>query len=132
MSTSLRRLLASEASAAVVLICLLVGAVFVSEGLKKFLFPDDSGVGRITTIGIPSPDVLAPFVEIVEIVGGLLLLLGLRIRLAAIPLIVNMLVALATTKIPILAKEGFGKMVHEARTDWSMLLGSFFLLLVGA
>jgi putative oxidoreductase len=132
MSTSLRRLLASEASAAVLLIRLLVGAVFVSEGLQKFLFPDDLGVGRFTTIGMPSPDILAPFVGIVEIVGGLLLLLGLLTRLAAIPLIVDMRVALATTKIPILAKEGFWKMAHEARTDWSMLLGALFLRLVGA
>jgi putative oxidoreductase len=132
MSTSLCRLLASHTSAAVILIRLLVGAVFVSEGLQKFLFPDDLGVGRFTKIGIPPPDVLAPFVGVVEIVGGLLLLLGLLTRLAAIPLVLDMLVALATTKIPILAKEGFWKMAHEARTDWSMLLGSLFLLLVGA
>jgi putative oxidoreductase len=116
----------------VLLIRLVVGAVFVSESLQKFLFPADLGVGRFQQIGIPSPDVLAPFVGIVETVGGLLLLLGLLTRLAAIPLIVDMLVAMATTKIPILFNEAFWKMAHEARTDWSMLLGSLFLLLVGA
>ena len=67
-----------------------------------------------------------------EIVGGLLLLLGLLTRLAALALLVDMLVAIATTKLPILLKEGVWKMAHEARTDWSMLLGALFLLLGGA
>ena len=132
MTASFCRLLASDAPAAVLLIRLLVGAVFVSEGIQKFLFPADLGVGRFTKIGIPSPEVLAPFVGVVEIVGGLLLLLGLLTRLAALALLVDMLVAIATTKLPILLKDGVWKMAHEARTDWSMLLGALFLLLVGA
>ena len=84
MTASFCRLLASDAPAAVLLIRLLVGAVFVSEGIQKFLFPADLGVGRFTKIGIPSPEVLAPFVGVVEIVGGLLLLVGLLTRLAAL------------------------------------------------
>ena len=132
MTPSLRRLLASNASAAVLLIRFLVGAVFVSEGIQKFLFPADLGVGRCTQIGLPSPGVLAPFVGVVEIVGGLLLLLGLLTRLAAITLIIDMLVAIVTTKIPMLLHHGVWKMAHEARPDWSMLLGALFLLLVGA
>jgi uncharacterized membrane protein YphA (DoxX/SURF4 family) len=75
---------------------------------------------------------MAPFVGVFEITCGSLVLLGLTTRLAAIPLIVIMLVAIATTKVPILINEGFWKMAHEARTDWSMLLGSIYLLLVGA
>jgi hypothetical protein len=47
-------------------------------------------------------------------------------------LIINMLVAIATTKIPILLQKGFWSMAHESRTDFSMLLGSIFLLIVGA
>jgi uncharacterized membrane protein YphA (DoxX/SURF4 family) len=43
-----------------------------------------------------------------------------------------MLVAIASTKVPILLSDGFWKMAHEARTDWSMLLGSLFLLIAGA
>jgi putative oxidoreductase len=131
-SLSLHRLLASDAPAAVLLIRVMVGAVFVSEGIQKFLFPAELGVGRFTKLGLPSPAVLAPFVGIVEIVGGLLLLLGLLTRLAAFALLVDMLVAIATTKIPLLLKDGIWKMAHEARTDWSMLLGALFLLLVGA
>jgi uncharacterized membrane protein YphA (DoxX/SURF4 family) len=116
----------------VVLIRLLVGAVFLSEGIQKFLYPDALGVGRFTKIGIPLPGVMAPFVGVVEIVCGLLLLIGLATRLAAIPLVIDMVVAIATTKIPILLEEGFWRMAHEARTDYAMLLGLVFLVLVGA
>lgn len=121
----------TKAVLAVALIRVMVGAVFLSEGIQKFIFSDALGVGRFIKIGIPAPEILAPFVGIVEIVCGTLLLLGFATRLAAIPLIVDMLVAIATTKMPILMKDGFWSMAHEARTDWSMLLGSLFLLLVG-
>jgi len=114
-----------------ILIRLMVGGVFLSEGIQKFLFPETVGVGRFTKIGIPAPEILAPFVGVVEICGGILILAGLLTRLAAIPLIVNMLVAIASTKIPILVSRGFWSMAHESRTDYSMLLGSAFLLIVG-
>jgi uncharacterized membrane protein YphA (DoxX/SURF4 family) len=126
------RIIRSGAPAAVILVRLIVGAVFLSEGIQKFLFPDQLGVGRFTKIGIPAPEFTAPFVGGVEIVCGSLVLLGMLTRLAAIPLIVDMLVAIASTKIPILAGKGFWAMAHESRTDWSMLLGSAFLLIVGA
>ncbi|MBX3431982.1 MAG: DoxX family protein [Pirellulales bacterium] len=116
---------------AVVLIRLMVGAVFVSEGTQKFLFPAEVGSERFARIGIPFPEIVAPLVGGVEIGCGLLVLLGAWTRLAAIPLIVIMLTALATTKLPILQEQGFWKAAHESRTDWSMLLGSIFLLLVG-
>jgi uncharacterized membrane protein YphA (DoxX/SURF4 family) len=71
-------------------------------------------------------------VGVVEIVCGVLLIAGLLTRLAAVPLIVDITVAIWTTKIPILMKQGFWAMAHEARTDWCMLLGSVFLMLAGA
>lgn len=116
----------------VLLIRWMVGVVFLSEGIQKFLFSDALGVGRFLKIGIPAPELLAPFVGLVEIVCGSLVLLGLLTRLATIPLIVNMIVAIYSTKIPILLKEGFWKMAHETRTDFCMLFGSLFLLIVGA
>ncbi len=122
----------SRAPAAVLLVRLLVGAVFLSEGIQKFLFPETLGVGRFTKIGIPAPAVMAPFVGVVEIVFGLLLIIGLLTRLATIPLLIDILVAIVTTKIPMLIRDGFWKMAHEARTDYAMLLGLVFLLLVGA
>ena len=127
-----KKLIATRAHAAVILIRLLVGAVFLSEGIQKFLYPEELGAGRFIKIGIPSPAVMAPFVGVVEIIGGALILAGLLTRLAAIALIIDMLVAISTTKIPMLMKSGFWAMAHEARTDYSMLLGSIFLLIVGA
>jgi uncharacterized membrane protein YphA (DoxX/SURF4 family) len=126
------KFLATHASAAVILIRLMVGGVFLSEGIQKFLFPDALGVGRFGKIGIPSPEVMAPFVGVCEIVCGVLLILGLLTRFAAVTMIINMLVAISTTKVPILLNSGFWSMAHEARTDYAMLLGSLFLLIVGA
>jgi len=119
-------------SSATILIRLIVGAVFLSEGIQKFLFPTELGVGRFIKIGIPIPEFSAPFVGVFEILCGILILIGLFTRLASIPMIINMIVAISTTKIPILLNEGFWKMAHETRTDWSMLLGSIFLLIVGS
>jgi len=78
------------------------------------------------------PEIMAPFVGGVEIVCGTMVVVGLLTRVAAIPLIIDMVVAIASTKIPILMGKGFWAMAHEARTDYSMLLGSIFLLVVGA
>jgi putative oxidoreductase len=124
---SLRRFLfETTAPRAVVLIRLAVGAVFLSEGLQKFLFPADLGVGRFAKISLPSPELLAPFVGTFEITCGMLVLLGLLTRLAAIPLAVIMLVAIATTKIPFWRAHGFLAAMHEARVDYAMLLGALF------
>jgi uncharacterized membrane protein YphA (DoxX/SURF4 family) len=121
----------TTAPASVILVRLLIGAVFLSEGIQKFLFPDQLGAGRFLTIGLPSPEILGPFVGGFEILSGTLVLIGLLTRLATIPLLVIMAVALTTTKWPILVNQGFWTMAHEARTDWSMTFGALFLLLVG-
>ena len=126
------KVIATVAPRSLILIRLIVGAVFLSEGIQKFLFPNDLGVGRFIKIGIPAPQVMAPFVGVIEVVCGTLIILGLLTRLAAIPLIIDMLVAISTTKIPILIKSGFWAMAHEARVDYAMLLGSIFLLIIGA
>jgi len=97
-----------------------------------FLFPAALGVGRFVKIGIPAPQFFAPIVGVVEIVGGTLLIIGFITRLAAILLLIDISVAIATTKIPMLSRAGFWSTVHEARTDYCMLLGLVFLLLVGS
>jgi uncharacterized membrane protein YphA (DoxX/SURF4 family) len=131
--TSLReRVLATNAPAATILVRLVVGAVFLSEGIQKFLFPDALGVGRFAKIGIPSPEVMAPFDGVVEIVCGSMLIFGLLTRLASIPLLIDITVAIVTTKIPMLMKDGFWKMAHESRVDYAMLLGLCFLIVVGS
>jgi putative oxidoreductase len=143
--SSLERYTQTKAPASVVLIRVMVGLVFVTEGIQKFLYPDELGVGRFLKIGIPAPETMAPFVGVVEIVCGGLLILGLLARLAAMPLIITISTAIVTTKIPMLLghgiwrftlaklpRYGFLSMIHEARTDLAMLLGLLFLLIVGA
>jgi uncharacterized membrane protein YphA (DoxX/SURF4 family) len=100
--------------------------------MQKSLFPDQLGAGRFVKIGLPSPELLGPLVGAFEIGCGCLVLLGLLTRLAVIPLLVIMAVALITTKWPMLAAQGFWHMAHESRTDWAMTLGSIVLLVAGA
>ncbi len=126
-----KKLIHTDNSKTTILIRLMVGAVFLSEGIQKFLFADTLGAGRFEKIGLPSPEFLGSFVGSFEIVCGLLILIGLLTRLASIPLIIIMLVAIVTTKSEVLAEKGFWEMMHGSRTDWSMLLGSIFLLIKG-
>jgi putative oxidoreductase len=105
--SSLRRFMATTAPSSVILIRLAVGGVFLSEGIQKFLFPNELAAGRFIKIGIPSPEIMGPFVGIIETVCGSLIILGLLTRLAAIPLIIDMCVALISTKLPILLGHGF-------------------------
>ena len=139
------KLLKTDGPPIVILVRLFVGTIFISEGLQKFLYTMELGAGRFAKIGIPYPNVMAPFVGVVEVTCGALLLLGLFTRLAAVPLIITMLVAIISTKIPILLgygfwgfrlgavpSYGFWSMAHEMRTDWALLLGSTFLLIIGA
>ena len=127
-----KKLLAAGGSPANFVIRLAVGAVFFLEGVKKFLFAEQWGSGRFARIGIPVPVLTAPFVGTVETVCGLLLLLGLSTRPASFLLIIDISVAIATTKVPIFLKSGFWPMEAEARTDFSMLMGLIFLLIAAA
>ena len=141
----LAKFTATTAPAAVVLIRLLVGGIFLSEGIQKFLYPVELAAGRFAKIGIPWPEMMGPFVGGVEVVCGLLVLFGFLTRLAVVPLIITMCVALVSIKVPILLGQeflgftlrplpryGFWSMMHESRNDLCMLLGSIFLLVVGA
>jgi uncharacterized membrane protein YphA (DoxX/SURF4 family) len=136
---------AASASAWVVFVRLAVALVFLPEGVQKLVFPEILGSGRFTRIGIPAPEILGPFVGGVELVCGLLILVGLLTRAAAVPLIVTMIVAIVSTKIPILlgrdwwifdvadvSRYGFWSFLHETRTDWAMLMACLYLLAVGA
>ncbi|MBE8726357.1 DoxX family protein [Flavobacterium sp. KB82] len=110
----------------------MTGAVFLSEGMQKFLFPETLGAGRFAKIGLPAAEFLANFTGCFEIICGILVLIGLFVRAACTALIVIMIAAIAATKTEILIDKGFWKMLHESRTDWAMLLGSIFLLIKGA
>ncbi|MGE3465868.1 MAG: DoxX family protein [Pyrinomonadaceae bacterium] len=141
----IQRITASYAPTATILIRFVVGLVFFGEGVQKFLYPDSVGAGRFAKIPIPNPEITASLVGSLEIVCGILIILGLLTRIAALPLIAIMLTAILTTKIPILlgtewlgfslrkvSYYGIWGFLHESRTDLAMLFGSLFLLIVGA
>ncbi len=126
----------------ILLLRLMAGGVFFWEGLLKFVYTNQ-GVGRFTKIGIPYPHETAVFVACLEIGGGLLLLSGLATRLIAIPFVIEMIVAILTTKIslylgtsplplpPALPKVGFWAVLHESRADYAQILTTAFLLING-
>lgn len=132
MPGRLQRIACTTAPASTILLRAIVGAVFLLEGTLKFLDPQGLGVGRFTAIGIPFPRFFAPFDAVFEIGCGIGLMLGLLVRWSSIPMILNMTVAISTTKVPILLRDGFWKAAHEARLDFVMLFTCVFLLLTGA
>ena len=135
----LKQILRTDAPSATILVRLLVGSVFLSEGIQKFLYPAELAAARFEKIGIPFSQIMGPFVAGVEIVCGTLIIVGLLTRPAAIALLIDSSVAILSTKIPMLLGHGFWEfslpklrrcgfwsMMHEARTDFSMWLGLLF------
>jgi putative oxidoreductase len=76
-----------------------VGLVFVTAGWGK-LHNLANVVEFFRSLGIPAPELQAPFVAAVELFGGLLLVLGLGTRFVAVPLACTMIVAIATALWP--------------------------------
>ena len=125
-------LLNTQDFTSVFIIRFAVAAVFLSEGLQKFIRPEVTGVGRIEQISFVWPEVTAHAVGAFEIIFGLFVLFGFWTRLAVLPLITVMIVAIYTTKIPLLSSEGFWVAAHAARTDFLLFCSCLFLLIVGA
>jgi putative oxidoreductase len=115
----------------IILVRLIVGLVFLTEGIQKYLFPELLGTGRFMKIGFSYPAFWAYFTGAFEMFSGTLILLGLLTRMAAIPLLIVMLVAFVTTKWPVLMDKGFWVMMHDYRTDFAMTLLLIFLLISG-
>lgn len=115
-----------------VIVRAVVGLVFLTEGIQKYLFPALLGTGRFEKIGFLHPAFWAYFAGAFEIFCGILILAGLLTRLASLPLLVIMLTAFVTTKWPLLMAKGFWAMAHEYRTDFSMTLLLVYLLIYGA
>lgn len=127
---------------ATLLIRLMAGGVFLSEGVLKFVYTNQ-GVGRFTKLGMPMPDVLAPAIAVLEIGGGLLLISGLATRFISVPFLVEMVVAVLSTKIglylgtsplpkpPALPVVGWWAVLHETRSDYAQFMSCLFLLVAG-
>jgi putative oxidoreductase len=115
-----------------ILIRLVVGLIFLSEGIQKFLFPDLLGTGRFMKIGFTDPAFWAYFTGTFEIVCGSLVLLGCLTRLASMPLLIIMITAFITTKWPLLMANGIWTFAHEYRADFAMTILLIYLLVYGA
>jgi len=127
----LQKLIQTDSAKTTIIIRLMVGAIFLSEGIQKFLFPEITGAGRFEKIGFDNPEFWAQFTGFFEILCGSMILAGFLTRFAAIPLLIIMFVAFITTKYPVLMDKGFWKMAHEGRTDFAMTLGNLFLFIRG-
>jgi putative oxidoreductase len=131
-----------DAPAATLLVRGMAGGVFLSEGILKFVYTNQ-GVGRFTKLGIPFPDITATFIGGLEIVGGILLIAGLLTRFIAIPFVIEMIVAILSTKValylgtsplplpPSPPQLGFWAVMHETRSDYAQILCCAFLLITG-
>ena len=121
---------------------LMAGGVFLSEGLLKFAFANQ-GIGRFTKLGMPMPGLLAPAIALLEIGGGALLITGLGTRLLSAPFTIEMVVAILSTKIslffgtsplpnpPAPPFTGWWAVLHESRSDYAQLMCCVFLLVSG-
>lgn len=131
-----------DAPRSTILIRCMAGAVFLWEGVLKFVYVNQ-GVGRFTKLGFPLPELTAHFVAVLEIVGGLLLITGLLTRFIAIPFAIEMVVAMLSTKIgvyfgtsplpapPAPPQIGIWAVLHEIRSDYAQLMSVVFLLAAG-
>src|SRR5437868_729419 len=132
----------TDVSGAIILLRLMAGSVFLWEGVLKFVYANQ-GVGRFTKLGFPFPQATANFAGVLEIVGGLLLITGLFTRLICVPFIIEMLVAMLSTKIPLYLgtsplplppvppQVGFWAVLHEIRSEYAQLACCAFLLVDG-
>src|SRR5690554_7603552 len=120
----LKKIYYTDSSKATILIRLMVGVVFLSEGIQKFLFPAIRGAGRFEKIGLPSHEFLGSFVGAFEVICGALILFGLFTRLASVITFIIMVVALSTTKVDVFLNDGFWQMMHGSRDRKSTRLNS--------
>jgi len=127
----------------ILIIRLMAGSVFLWEGILKFVYTNQ-GVGRFTKLGFPFPETTAHFIAVGEIIGGLLLIFGLFTRIVSFYFIVQMIVAVLSTKIdlylgtsplplpPAPPKVGIWAVLHETRADFAQIMTCLFLLIEGA
>jgi len=125
-------ILSSASNNGTIIIRFVVGLIFLSEGLLKYIHPEWAGTARFEKIGFTDPAFWAYFVGVFEIICGTFILLGFFVRIASIPLLIIMITAFITTKWPTLLNEGFARMVHEYRTDFAMTLLLIYLFIFGA
>ena len=131
-----------DGPSAIILLRLMAGGVFLWEGILKFVYTNQ-GVGRFTKLGLPLPQATADFVGVLEIIGGIFLIGGFLTRPMAIPFIIEMLIAILSTKIslylgnsplplpPVPPQIGLWAVLHEIRSEYAQLMTAVFLIAAG-
>ena len=124
-------ILSTDNNNGIIIVRLVVGLIFFTEGIQKYLFPELLGTGRFLKIGFTNPEFWAYFTGSFEIICGAFIIIGLLTRLMSIPLFIIMMTAFVTTKWPLLLEKGFWPFAHEYRTDFAMTLLLVYLLIYG-
>lgn len=79
----------------------VVGAIFAAHGAQKIFESTIPGtIGSFAGMGVPLPEIAAPVVAFIELIGGILLILGLLTRPVGILLAIDMIVALVAVHLP--------------------------------
>ena len=125
------RIIHTDDDRKMIILRLVTGLIFITEGLLKYKLIQWLGPGRFAEIGFGHPFFWAYFTGAFEMTCGLLVLIGFRTRLASIPLLIIMIVAFITTKVPILMDKGFWTFAHEYRTDFSLTMLLVLLIIYG-
>src|SRR5690348_916995 len=78
----------------------ITGLLFAVHGWGKFAGGIGSAVGYFGKIGIPMPGVLAPFIAGLELIGGILLIIGLATRWISLLFVCEMAVTMLYVQLP--------------------------------
>jgi uncharacterized membrane protein YphA (DoxX/SURF4 family) len=138
------KLIKTDQASTTILVRLMIGAVFLSEGVQKFIFPEQRSTDQFETLGFAEAEIMAHYVGVFEVLAGILILIGLFTRAGALITLIITTTAIIITNIIVVLGEsfypsalsdlqtyGFWSMAPEIHTDWAMWLGSLFLLLKG-
>lgn len=113
----------------ILLLRIALGLYFLCEGVLVFLLPDAVGSGRMSAIGLPSPEVLAVVAGSMALLGGLFLLLNFYAGESALLLLLQTLASLVATRLPVLTGQpigpfkpvgnshGWASFLHAGQTD---------------
>lgn len=126
------RILTTEPNKTFLLIRVMVGFYFLIGGVLKFMYPELQNAGYFANLGISPADTIANIISTIEIICGLMILIGLFTRIATIPLLIAISITVLVGKSPILFEEGFWLMAHISRIDFAMFMGCIFLLINGS
>lgn len=123
------RALPGSISAALLVLRVVIGAVFIAHGAQKLFFYGFAGTsGSFAQMGVPLPDLAGPLVGLIEFVGGIALVLGIATRIAAVLLAIDMIVAVFLVHLP------FGIFAADGGYELPLALigGAVAVILAGA